>query len=208
MRIHRRKTTAVAVALAVALAAFQGPLATPAAACSTQPFLGSVCLVAFGFCPVNFFEANGQLLPITDHPVLFGLLGTTYGGDGFWVFALPDLRSRVPIHVGQGTDLSAVALGEAGGTEEVTLTVDQLPAHNHSATLRGTNSKGSREPPAGNVLAKEKHDQYHPGPATVAMGASAIDVENTGGGQPVGIRQPFLGLRYCIAFQGTFPPQP
>jgi len=96
-----------------------------------DPWLGEIALVAFNFAPQGWAFHNGQLLSIDQNTELFSLLGTTYGGDGKTTFALPNLQSRVPLHLGQGTGLSSYALGAAGGVESVKLSVAQAPAHTH-----------------------------------------------------------------------------
>src|SRR6266568_7692053 len=98
----------------------------------TQPFLGQVQPYGFGFAPRNWALCNGQILSIAQNTALFALLGTMYGGNGQTTFALPDLRGRVPIHMGQGPGLSSYVEGQVGGTENVTLLADQLPPHGHT----------------------------------------------------------------------------
>lgn len=208
--------------LAMAAAVGFGAFSPPAAACNTEPFIGTVCMFAFTFCPRGYAEANGQLLPIAQNSALFSLLGTTYGGDGRTTFALPDLRGRSPVHVGQGPGLSNITLGQVGGAETVTLNLNQIPAHSHgattnvavNATLRGINSSGNADTPGGNVLAQDpRTDIYSTAAAAVDMGATAINasatattsIGNAGGGQPHDNRSPFLGIRYCIALEGIFP---
>ena len=103
---------------------------------STYPFLGEVDLFAFNFAPIHWALCNGQLMAINTNTALFSLLGTTFGGNGTTTFGLPDLRGRVPIHQGQGAGLSSRVMGEFGGSEIITLTIPQLPAHNHSVTYQ------------------------------------------------------------------------
>ena len=98
-----------------------------------ESFVGEILLVGFNFAPKGYSMCNGQLLSISQNTALFSLLGTTYGGDGQSTFALPNLQSRVPIHMGQGAGLSPYALGQVGGVESVTLTSAQMPRHNHTA---------------------------------------------------------------------------
>jgi microcystin-dependent protein len=138
---------------------------------------------------------NGQLLPINQNQALFSLLGTTFGGDGRVNFALPDLRSRVPIHVGNGH-----TLGERGGELSHTLTISEMPAHPHIAN--GTSDNATVDAPAGNLLASGAN-QYAPPPPTTTTSPSTIS--NTGGSQAHDNTQPFLVLTVCIALQGIFP---
>src|SRR5689334_9815739 len=119
----------------------------------SNPFLGEIRMVPFNFAPKGWALCNGQILAISQNTALFSLLGTTYGGNGVSTFALPDFRGRVPIHAGQGPGLSSYVLGEQTGTESVTLTVPQLPAHNH--TVNGVASGGSQASPAGGSPAIE-----------------------------------------------------
>src|SRR4051812_19628298 len=109
----------------------------------SEPFLAEIMIFAGNFAPRGWAFCNGQILSIAQNTALFSLLGTTYGGNGQTTFALPDLRGRVPIGVGQGPGLSSISLGEVGGTENVTLLTTQMPMHDHTATvtplkLRGT----------------------------------------------------------------------
>jgi len=96
------------------------------------PFIGMIVMFGGNFAPRSWAFCSGQILPIAQNTALFSILGTTYGGNGQTTFALPDLRSRVPIHPGQGPGLSPYSLGQQGGVETVTLTTNQMPAHNHS----------------------------------------------------------------------------
>lgn len=172
-------------------------------ACSTDPMIGSICYVGFTFCPRGYAEADGQLLDISSNTALFSLLGTTYGGDGRTTFGLPDLRGRVPVHAGTGTGLSSYNQGSRGGVENVALTVNQMPVHDHDATLWGTTSNATENTPDNNTLATKKKT-YSPDAVDVTM-APSIGVEDTGGGQSHENRQPYLTVRACIALNGTFP---
>src|SRR5207253_1784577 len=111
-----------------------------------QPYVGEIRMFAGNFAPAGWMFCEGQLLPISENQTLFNLIGTTYGGDGQSTFALPDLRGRVPIHFGNG-----FTLAETGGAETITLTVQQIPAHNHA--LLASTAAGSANSPLGNVLA-------------------------------------------------------
>lgn len=197
----------------------------PSLACGAEPFIGEICTFGYNFCPRGYAEADGRLLPINQNQALFSLLGTQYGGNGQVTFALPDLRGRVPVGVGAGPGLTPVVEGDAGGTETTTLGVANLPAHDHTAstavtvnsTLRGTNSAGTVATPGGNVLAassgKANVKPYSAGSSDTALSPNSIantvtastTVGPAGGGQPFDNRQPFTGIRYCIATQGIFP---
>jgi microcystin-dependent protein len=186
-----------------------------------EPFLGMIILVGFNFAPRGWAFCNGQLLPIAQNTALFSLLGTIYGGDGKTTFALPDLRSRVPVHFGQGPGLSLYDQGQSGGAETVTLTINQLPAHTHAialnnlaATANVRNAAGNTQTPVLGVPAIEAAGvtaTYSNAPPNATMAPGAISVSGaatagtTGAGQPVPIVQPYLTLNYCIALEGIFP---
>lgn len=175
-------------------------------ACGSEAYISQVCLMASNFCPRGTAEAAGQLLAISQNTALFSLLGTTYGGDGRVTFALPDLRGRVPVGVGQGPGLSSIVDGQVAGAETASLTPAQMPAHTHGATLRGTASAGTTDSPAGAVPAKLARSNIYSGSvADSAMGATAITIATAGGSQPVNLRNPYLGMRYCIVMEGIFP---
>src|SRR6266436_3949024 len=116
----------------------------------SNPFIGEIRMFAGNFAPAGWAFCNGQLMPISENDALFNLIGTTYGGDGQATFALPDLQGRGPIHQGQGPGLSSRQIGETFGTEEVTLTVSQLPAHRHSALC---STSGQSPTPVNNFFA-------------------------------------------------------
>jgi microcystin-dependent protein len=163
-----------------------------------EPFLSEIRIMSFGFAPKGWALCNGQLLPINQNQPLFALLGTTYGGDGRVNFALPDLRSRVPIHMGSG-----FTLGERGGEQAHTLSIAELTTHIHA--LNGTSTAASQPVPTGAFLATtQATDPIYSSPSSlVAMAAGTIG--NTGGSQAHINQQPFLVLGFCIALQGIFP---
>src|ERR1041385_1322755 len=105
----------------------------------SSPFIGEIRMFAGNFAPVGWAFCNGALIPISENDALFNLIGTTYGGDGQNTFALPDLQSRVPVHQGTVAGQSFV-IGQMSGSETVTLTVQQIPSHNHAPTCRGAGS--------------------------------------------------------------------
>jgi microcystin-dependent protein len=160
-----------------------------------EPFLSEIRLMSFNFAPKGWAQCNGQLLPINQNQALFSLLGTTFGGDGRVNFALPDLRGRVPIHVGSGH-----TLGERGGEQAHTLNIGELPQHVH--VLNGSSANASTNAPSGNVLA-QSNNIYHPPSSLVALNAGSVT--NTGGSQAHLNMQPFLTINFCIALQGIFP---
>ena len=155
-----------------------------------QPYVGEIRMFAGNFAPAGWMFCEGQLLPISENETLFNLIGTTYGGDGQSTFALPDLRGRIPIHQGNG-----FILAETGGAEEITLTVQQIPAHSHPM-LAWTNPGGGLSPV--NAVTAQ-------GDSITLYRAGAPAVANVGGSQAHLNMQPFLTLSFCIALQGIFP---
>ena len=163
----------------------------------SDPFLSEIRIVSFSFAPQGWALCNGQLLPINQNQPLFSLLGTTFGGNGQTNFALPDLRSRIPIHVGSGH-----TLGEKGGEQAHTLSIAELPTHTH--ILQASSTDGDAPVPTNFLVAKTSGvDVFAPATNLVAMKADSIT--NTGGSQAHQNMQPFLGLNFCIALQGLFP---
>jgi microcystin-dependent protein len=180
----------------------------PASACGWEPHIGDICLFAFDFCPsdhrnYSFAEANGQLVSIAQNSILYSLLGTTYGGDGVTTFALPDLRGRLPVHVGAGPGLGIVAVGEIGGVEQASLKVGQMPSHTHVVALSEKAPPAPAAKAAAPVPGNAKDITAGDFVASVRASATAA-----GGSQPISIRSPYLGLRYCIAIFGTYPARP
>jgi microcystin-dependent protein len=162
-----------------------------------QPYVGEIRMFAGNFAPAGWMFCEGQLLPISENETLFQLIGTTYGGDGQSTFALPDLRGRLPIHQGNG-----FTLAETGGAEEVTLTVNQIPAHSHP--LLATSGLGNDPNPAGSVLGESSiASLYQAAAPSSAMAAQAIG--STGGSQPHTNFQPYLCVDYIISLFGIFP---
>ncbi|RYZ51905.1 MAG: phage tail protein [Chitinophagaceae bacterium] len=162
-----------------------------------EPFLSEIRIFSFNFPPKGWAFCNGQLLPINQNQALFALLGTTYGGNGQTNFALPNFRGRVPIHFGAGH-----TLGETGGQESQTITMQQMPTHTHR--VNATTNPATTTNPGGNMLADTKPSElYHPTDGQEAMGTSMVS--NIGGSQPHQNMQPFLALTFCVALQGIFP---
>ena len=162
-----------------------------------QPYVGEIRMFAGNFAPAGWMFCEGQLLPISENETLFQLIGTTYGGDGESTFQLPDLQGRLPIHQGNN-----FILAEQGGAEEITLTVNQIPAHSHpflAATSTGTNPN-----PGSNVLAAPANiDLYRETAANTPMSNQAIGP--VGGSQPHTNFQPYLCINFIISLFGIFP---
>jgi microcystin-dependent protein len=171
-----------------------------------DPFLGEIRLFAGTFAPAGWNFCDGTVLPISTNDALYALIGTTFGGDGQTTFAVPDLRSRVPIHQGQGAGLPAYTIGETGGTESVTLVVTQTPAHNHLFNAQPIT--GTVDDPTGafvSIPADTTCLIYRSATAAVALAAGTIG--SAGGSQPHENRQPFVAINYIIALAGIFPSQ-
>jgi microcystin-dependent protein len=177
----------------------------------SEPFLGQIVVFGFGWPPINYLPCDGRLMSISDNTALFNLLGTTYGGDGINTFALPNFNSRIPVGQGQGRGLQSYVIGQIMGTEQVTLTSSNMPAHNHTVSF--TNLPGKSESPNGNVAMGT-----NPGGGVPPFYASGTTVQGTialnggtitpsGGSQPHENRQPYVALNYCIAIAGTYPSQ-
>jgi len=170
----------------------------------SDPFLGEIRMFGGNFAPVGWAFCNGQTLAINQNQGLFSLLGTTYGGNGVTTFALPNLQGRVPIHQGQSPGTSPYVLGEQIGTENVTLSYNNMPAHNH--TLNGVTTGGNQASPSNNYPAIESTGtslNYSSGPPNTTMNAQAMSI--AGGSTPISIVQPALCISFIIALQGIFP---
>lgn len=168
----------------------------------SSPFIGEIRMFAGNFAPVGWAFCNGALIPIAENDALFNLIGTTYGGDGQNTFALPDLQSRIPVHVGPG-----FALGQTGGVESVTLTTSQIPAHSHVPAAFNSPPPGNSNDPTNNVWASSTTGSVYVSgtPANVAMSADAI--APTGGSQPHDNMVPFLVINFILSLFGIFPSQ-
>ncbi|HTA41717.1 MAG TPA: tail fiber protein [Bryobacteraceae bacterium] len=170
-----------------------------------EPFLGEIRMFGGNFAPTGWALCNGQLLPISQNTALFSILGTQFGGDGVRTFGLPDLRSRVPVHQGQGTGLSTYVVGEITGSENVTLNAQQMPAHNHLVNADGNG--GGKNTPASNLpgtVAVNATEKIYSGNAgNTTMNQSMIQL--AGGNQPHANIQPVLCVTFIIALQGIFP---
>lgn len=170
-----------------------------------ETFIGTIELFGFDYAPRGWAKCDGQLLAISQNSALFSLLGTTYGGDGRTTFALPDLRGRAPIGIGHGPGLSMHTIGETGGTESVTMTQANMPAHSHA--LRASGSPGNAESPSGNVPANSGLGSpvYSDAQPNTVMNNEMIGA--SGGNMPMNNMPPFLAMNYCIALYGIFPPR-
>jgi microcystin-dependent protein len=157
----------------------------------SEPFLSEIKIFSFNFAPKGWAQCNGQLLPINQNQALFSLLGTTYGGNGQTNFALPDLRGRSQLHNG-----NSFLLGQVGGEENHTLTIQETPTHIH--TLPNTNNAVT----GGNANATTVNPGYTTAGSNAQMGNATV---SSLGGQPHNNMSPYLVLNFCIALQGIFP---
>lgn len=183
-------------------------IASPAVAQASEPFIGQLTLVGFNFCPRGFAGANGQILSIAQNTALFSLYGTSFGGNGTTTFALPDLRGRSPIHVGQGPGLPPYSLGQQGGATTATLTAAQMPSHNHTALMRAYPQAGNTADVQGNyhALAANLDPDFLAGDTpTNNMAVGELSLASAGGSQPFNIRDPYIAMNWCVALQGVYP---
>ena len=168
-----------------------------------QPFIGEIRCFGFNFSPQGWAFCNGQLISISQNAALFNLIGTTYGGDGLNTFALPDLRSRVPVHQGSFAGVTYV-MGQVGGVENVTLTTQEIPAHNH--LIVATSNAATLKRPVQNTFyaaSSSGNNFYEAGTTLTALANNTVS--SAGGGQPHNNIQPYLTLNWCIAMFGIFP---
>jgi microcystin-dependent protein len=167
----------------------------------STPFLSEIKMMSFNFAPRNWALCDGQTLPINQNQALFSLLGTTYGGNGQTTFQLPNLEGRIPIHMGQG-----FVLGQVGGEQAHTLTLSEMPAHNHFANANSNTANTTNVPTASLILAASTSSQAY----TAFTNPIVMDtrgVSNYGGSQAHNNLQPYLVISFCIALSGIFPSQ-
>jgi len=164
----------------------------------SSPYVGEIRMFGGNFAPAGWAFCDGSLLAISEYDTLFNLIGTTYGGDGQSTFAVPNLQSRVPVHMGTG-----FSLAETGGTETVTLTSSQIPSHTHAAT--GLSTTGNASSPSGAIWAASALNQFASAVPNIAMSPSALG--STGGSQPHDNMSPYLVVNFIISLYGIFPSQ-
>ncbi|WP_243057037.1 phage tail protein [Nocardioides sp. SR21] len=162
-----------------------------------NPYIGEIRIFSGTFAPVGWLLCDGQDLPISQYETLFQLIGTTYGGDGQETFRLPDLRGRVALGQGNG-----FVLAEFGGAEEVTLTTQQMPSHQHA--LLASSAPATTGSPEGKVLAASPYTKHYvEGPANT--NAALVSTQPVGGSEPHENRQPLLCVNHIISYEGIFP---
>ena len=173
--------------------------------------IGEIRMFAGTFAPRSWAFCQSQLLPIAQNTALFSILGTTYGGNGQTTFGLPDFRGRVAVGTGQGPGLSNITLGEMSGTPTVTLTTNNMPAHNHALSgavslVANGGTDGLTDDPTGRRLAGANiYTNFTNEPATMVPLQSNLAVGVNGGSQPFSIMPPYLGMNYVICLFGIFP---
>ncbi len=172
----------------------------------SEPFIAEIRMFTYTFAPRGWAYCNGQIMDISQNTSLFALVGTTYGGDGYTTFGIPNLKGRAPMHPGRGPGLSYYRLGQSGGSAGVYLTEATIP--NHSHTMVTTLNPPTSDQPAGLYPTKHKDTNlakvYKENPTLNAQFA-AESVSVTGTDQMHENRQPFLGVPFCIALIGIFP---
>jgi microcystin-dependent protein len=167
-----------------------------------QPYIGEIRMFAGNFAPNGWMMCEGQTLPISENDALFQLIGTTYGGDGEETFNLPNMASRVPMHMGTGKDGTTYQVGEQFGVESVTLTTQQIPQHSHPLTC--STNVGTAQQPANKVLAQSTvADMYIQDSPDGQLVPGAV--APAGGSQPHENCQPFLCVNFIISLFGIFP---
>ena len=172
-----------------------------------NPFVAEIRIFGFNFAPKGWAFCDGQILPLSQNTALFSLLGTTYGGDGKSNFALPDLQGSAPLQQGQGTGLSLRDLGETGGEQTVTLLDSEMPSHTHG--VQAVSGAGTVIPPTAAAWATPGAGRnvniYAQNANNVLMSPQGTSI--TGSSLPHNNMPPYLGLNFCIALQGVFPPR-
>jgi microcystin-dependent protein len=169
----------------------------------SEPFVGEIRIFAGSFAPRGWAFCDGQLLAVAQNDALFSLFGTIYGGDGRTTFGLPDLRGRLPIHMGQGPGLSDRRIGQSGGAEQVTLFASQVPAHTHA--LNASTNIATQTSPGNNFLAQSTAmDAYVEDPPNTALDAASVGGSGQGSLQHNNI-QPFLCVHFIVALVGIYP---
>ncbi|WP_165874961.1 phage tail protein [Natrarchaeobius oligotrophus] len=183
--------------------------AVDASQLSVEEYIGGISMFAGTFAPKDFMLCDGRQLQVANYQALFSILGTTYGGNGQTMFQLPDLTGRTPIGAGHGTGRTHRELGETGGEEQVTLTTNELPTHNHGAqsTLPVSRSQGNTGAPGGNHLARSEDVEIYADSAGADMSVE-MTIWDTGRGMAHDNMSPYLAINYVIAVQGYYPQRP
>jgi microcystin-dependent protein len=173
-----------------------------------EPFIGEIRMVGFNYAPSGWANADGQLMPIQQNPTLYALYSTIYGGDGRTTFALPDLRGRVPIHTGQGPGQPSYPIGSYGGVASVTLATAQMPTHDHTITVKGSDGRVDSKTPLNSCLAVQGSNFYTSAAPDQNMHTGVGACANAGGSNAHENRQPYLAIRFCVSLTGIWPSRP
>jgi microcystin-dependent protein len=174
----------------------------------SSPFVAEIRIFPFNFAPKGWAFCDGQLLPISQNTALFSLIGTTYGGDGKSNFALPNLQGAVAIHTTQysSSPLGTYLLGEATGSDTVTLLTSEMPAHTHQVSADADLNNAQAVSPTGAYQVNDAPELFFSTkPATATMNPAMVSV--AGASAPHTNLMPYLTMNYCIAMQGIFPPR-
>lgn len=175
----------------------------------SEPFVAEIRMWGCNFAPRGWAVCDGQLLPISTNTTLFSLIGTIYGGDGRTTMALPNLIDRAPMQHGQGPGLTARSIGVPGGTDQVALTKDEIPSHNH--VVRGVAEGGTSATPTNELFmgqdqaGRSENTSYLSTEVVMNTEMAAEAIGNAGMSQAHENRQPYLAVNFCIALQGLFP---
>lgn len=169
----------------------------------SEPFVGEIRMFAGNFAPRGWAFCDGQLLAVSQNDALFSLYGTIYGGDGRTTFGLPDMRGRIPIHAGQGPGLSPRNLGSKAGTEQETVTINELPTHSH--TFSGVNVQATETSPGANETLAQSvgYDAYVPNQNATPMSNNTVSA--VGGSRSHTNEMPFLCVNFIVALFGIYP---
>jgi len=182
-----------------------------------EPYIGQIAAFGFNFAPKGWLKCEGQILPISNYTALFSLLGTAYGGDGRLTFALPDLRGRMLIGTGIGPGLSPIEHGEKKGNEKTALKIENMPPHTHEATLNVSDKNASMEIAVSNatIATAGTGDSrnfstikgFNTDIPEVSLNQKSVVINTSGKGKSFDNRSPYLGINYCIAIEGLYPPR-
>ena len=171
-----------------------------------EAYLGEIRMFAGNYAPSGWAFCNGQTMPIQQYTALFSLLGTTYGGNGTTTFQVPDLRSRLPMHWGQGAGLTNHVIGQTGGQENVSLNASQMPAHTHTFAVPCSNVNGGAADPTGNCPAAQDPNNGPYNYNTAATGAmKPANTGIAGSSLPVPVESPYLCVSFIICLSGIYP---
>lgn len=170
------------------------------------PYIGEIRMFAGNFAPLGWAFCNGAIMSIAENDTLFNLIGTTYGGDGQNTFALPDLQGRIPRHYGQGSGLSNIIIGQTGGTETVTITQNQMPAHTHFVSYMPA-AQTISTPTNSTFLAKTPSNVLYTEGVSATSKLSLETIGYAGGSQPINILMPYCCVNYIISLFGIYPSQ-